>query len=115
MKRETALFTKTGAPSAAFKELYKVAKACTLTTTRIPVCVLFLKTFGGRGRYTHLNDAAYYNAQDVLRLLGVAFSTGNAAPRGGANGDYLLINAGVFFDAVNKELTARNLALTDME
>lgn len=110
-----ALFTKKGAPSVAFKELYRDAKAGTLTSTRFPMCVLFLKTTGGRGRYTHLNDAAYFNAIQLLQLLKVRFEEGNAAPRGGAYGDYLAFNAGAFFDAVAKELKARNLTLDAME
>lgn len=110
-----ALFTKKNRPSVAFKSLYRDAKNNTHTATRFPVCLLFLKRSAGRGRYTHLNDSDHYNAQILLDELGVYWDEGNAAPRGGAIGDYLLFNAGRFFDAVNKELAARNLTLKDME
>lgn len=109
-----SLFTKKGAPSVAFKELYRAAKNGTYTATRFPICVLFLKTVGGRGRYTRLNDAAYYTGAMLLEQLGIKFEEGNAAPRGGAYGDYLLFNAGAFFDKVAKELKARNLTETAM-
>lgn len=109
------LFTQKNAPSVALKALYSAAKAGTFTAARFPMCVLFLKTTGGRGRYTHINDAQHYTALGLLRLLKVKFEEGNAAPRGGAIGDYLVFSAAAFFDAIAKELKARGLTLKDME
>ncbi len=109
------LFTQKNRPSVAFKQLYSAAKAATLTVTALPVCVLFLKRTAGSGRYVHINDAAHYTAQALLQQLNIKFDEGNAAPRGGLAGDYLLFNAGVFFDAVNRELNRRGLTLHDME
>lgn len=43
----------------------------------------------GHGRFVSLSDCRHYNAIKALELLGVDYTTGNDAPRGGKTGDFV--------------------------
>lgn len=43
----------------------------------------------GNGRFVTLSDCGYYNAIKALELLGIDYTTGNDAPRGGKTGDFV--------------------------
>lgn len=47
------------------------------------------KHYRGSGRFITLSDCGYYNAIKALELLGIDYTTGNDAPRGGKTGDFV--------------------------
>lgn len=47
------------------------------------------KHYSGSGRYTSVANGTHYTTIEGLRLVGVDFTTGNDAPRGGQCGDYV--------------------------
>lgn len=53
---------------------------------------LYLKTWSRScGRYK-LIDRAYFRTCEILQALKLKFETGNDAPRGGSEGDYILVS-----------------------
>lgn len=51
------------------------------------------KTWRRVGRHATLEDSKHWNLIRALDLLGLDYATGNDAPRGGAEGDYIELTA----------------------
>lgn len=52
------------------------------------------KSWRGRGRNISLSDCEHRNCEDLFSALGIAYNTGNDAPRGGVAGDFIEVSDG---------------------
>ena len=52
---------------------------------------LYLKAWSGNGRHRTLIESRYNLVIDFLNALKIKYETGNDAPRGGVEGDYIRI------------------------
>ena len=82
---EMRLTTKTGKIMEKYKEVIDIISN--------PDCdKWYLTEWRGRGRKRSLSDRMP-NAKEGLYLLSIDFETGNDAPRGGREGDYIALTA----------------------
>lgn len=51
------------------------------------------KHYSGSGHFISVANGTHFSTIEGLRLIGVDFTTGNDAPRGGATGDYVELTA----------------------
>lgn len=58
------------------------------------------KEVRGRGKYRTLSCTRHWNAEELLKLLGVKYAEDNDAPRGGKTGDLLRFKAQDLLNAV---------------
>lgn len=77
------------------------------------------KHYRGHGRFVTLSDCGYYNAIQALKLLGIDYTTGNDAPRGGKTGDFVQLTAkgqrqvAEWVKARNAEIAEKNRLLDE--
>lgn len=91
MKKETLqsriekhLYTKGGTLAKKYEEVVELLNNPNRTLR--PIC------WCGRGRHINLSDKSAIIEQG-LSLLGIAYETGNDAPKGGKNGYYIRLSA----------------------